>query len=74
MRGFAATTRRNRRGRQAGTSILDGDRTIMRLERALILARKLMEHAAAWNETHSPDEPAARIWDELDVLLHELGH
>ena len=74
MQGIAATTQRHRGGRQSGISILDGDRTIMRLERALILARKLMEHAAAWNENHSPDEPAARIWDELDALLHELGH
>jgi len=74
MRGIAATTQRNRSGRHAGTTMLDGDRTIMRLERALILARKLMEHAAPWNETHAPDEPAARIWDELDALLRELGH
>ena len=73
-----------------GNSVLHNDRTILRLQRVAILARKLwikdyrqswLRHNAVSGRSvaeatlrRSPDQSDPRIWDELDALLHELGH
>ena len=70
--------------------MLDNDRTILRLQRVAILARKLWigHHRQSWFRHNAvsgrsvaeatlrrlPDQSDPRVWNELDALLHELGH